>query len=178
MGDETFEHMLTGGHPNSLGRTVEVVEIIESDPARMAELFACYGSPDEVVRLRTSNALKRLWRADPDRFEPWIDRMLSDAAAVPQDSARWTVAQMCQELWPRFTPDQQQTAIAVLRRNLESTRDWIVVIHSMRALCLPALDDVALRDWLRPWAETCSGDPRKSVSKAAREILAELDTRA
>ena len=43
--------MLTGGHPNSLGRTIEVVETVLADEARMEELFGCYGSVDEVVRL-------------------------------------------------------------------------------------------------------------------------------
>ncbi len=28
MADEIFSAMLTGGHPNSLGRTVEVVDIV------------------------------------------------------------------------------------------------------------------------------------------------------
>ena len=32
MSAEAFESMLTGGHPNSLGRTLEVVERILGDP--------------------------------------------------------------------------------------------------------------------------------------------------
>ena len=37
-----FETMLSGGHPNSLGRTVEVVAAVLDDPARLDELFSCY----------------------------------------------------------------------------------------------------------------------------------------
>jgi len=55
-----FREMLAGGHPNSLGRTIEVVDIILSDSSRLEELFNCYFSPDAVVRLRTSNAMKRI----------------------------------------------------------------------------------------------------------------------
>lgn len=51
---DDFEEMLTGGHPNSLGRTVEVVDAVLADRARLARLYACYFSDDEVVRLRTS----------------------------------------------------------------------------------------------------------------------------
>ena len=58
MSPESFEEMLTGGHPNSLGRTVEVVALVLADRDRLGELYACYQSDDAVVRLRTSNALK------------------------------------------------------------------------------------------------------------------------
>ena len=46
---ESFEEMLTGGHPNSLGRTVGVVEIVLANPARLGEPYACYQSNDKVV---------------------------------------------------------------------------------------------------------------------------------
>ena len=55
-----FEERLTGGHPNSLGKTVEVVEEVLANPERFEELFNCYFSDDAVVRLRVSNAMKRV----------------------------------------------------------------------------------------------------------------------
>jgi hypothetical protein len=39
MTSESFEEMLTGGHPNSLGRTIEVVDIVLSNPARLSDLY-------------------------------------------------------------------------------------------------------------------------------------------
>ncbi len=44
---ETFEDMLTGGHPNSLGRTVEVVELVLAEPDRFQELFENLMSDEE-----------------------------------------------------------------------------------------------------------------------------------
>lgn len=58
--EERFEAMLSGGHPNSLGRTVEVVAKVLERPERFEELFRCYQSDDAVVRLRTSSAMKRV----------------------------------------------------------------------------------------------------------------------
>lgn len=66
MGSESFEELLTGGHPNSLGNTIEVVEIVMREPARLEELYECYSSPDAAARLRTSNALKRIARKNPE----------------------------------------------------------------------------------------------------------------
>ena len=39
MAEETFAAMLTGGHPNSLGRTVEVVDRVLADQRRLRELI-------------------------------------------------------------------------------------------------------------------------------------------
>ncbi|MEM1051781.1 MAG: hypothetical protein AAGI28_06745 [Pseudomonadota bacterium] len=55
-----FESILTGGHPNSLGCTVEVVETVLANPKRFEELYLCYRSSDQVVRLRVSNAMRRV----------------------------------------------------------------------------------------------------------------------
>lgn len=37
--NKQFEEMLTGGHPNSLGRTVEVVELVLLSQARLTDLY-------------------------------------------------------------------------------------------------------------------------------------------
>ncbi len=68
---ESFAEMLQGGHPNSLGRTEEVVGVVLADRARLEELFATIADPDEVVRLRVGDALEKVCRGRgglPSRF--------------------------------------------------------------------------------------------------------------
>ena len=60
-----FEERLTGGHPNSLGNTIEVVEEVLQHHEAFDELFNCYFSTDEVVRLRVSNAMRRVYKEAP-----------------------------------------------------------------------------------------------------------------
>ncbi len=55
---KNFENRLKGRHPNSLGNTIEIVEEVLADYKLFDELFNCYFSEDETVRLRTSNAMK------------------------------------------------------------------------------------------------------------------------
>ena len=57
-----FENTLTGGHPNSLGKTIEIVDEVLDKPDIIDDLFNCYQSKNETVRLRTSNAFKRIFR--------------------------------------------------------------------------------------------------------------------
>ena len=88
MINEPFEKMLTGGHPNSLARTVEVVDLVLSNPAKLADLYNCYFSKDEIVRLRTSNAIKRISREKPEWLTPYIDRLISEVPTIDQASAQ------------------------------------------------------------------------------------------
>ena len=90
----SFEERLTGGHPNSLGNTVEVVEEVLSDHAKFQELFQCYFSNDEVVRLRTSNAMKRICKEEKQLLVPYIDKFLTEISGIDQASTQWTLSQL------------------------------------------------------------------------------------
>jgi hypothetical protein len=172
--NEPFHLMLTGGHPNSLGRTVEVVELIAAAPALLEQLYACYFSDDEVVRLRTSNAFKRIWREHPDWLIPYLDRFLAEISQIDQASTRWTLAQMFLELERLLSPDQKTRAIAVLKRNLDESNDWIVINETLKALGKWAKEDTLLRDWLKPYLLRFGGDNRKSVAKNANTVYKTL----
>lgn len=166
--------MLTGGHPNSLGRTVEVVEMVQQTPDLLAALYRCYDSADEVVRLRTSSAFKRLFRAEPAWFDAYADRFIDEVAAIDQASAQWTVAQLCGELTDRLTPAQRRRATTVLQRLLQQSDDWIVLNAAMQTLGDWAVDDAALAAALRPELARLSGDTRKSVARRAAKLAATL----
>lgn len=171
---ESFESMLTGGHPNSLGRTVEVVDLVLADPAQIEQLYQCYFSQDEVVRLRTSNAMKRLWRQKPELIVPYIDLFLSQISKIQQPSAQWTIAQLFEELDTRLIPEQRQQAKIVLKVNLTQTDDWIVINATLQTLGKWALNDPELKNWLKPHIKRFSDDPRKSIAKKAAKLAEAL----
>ena len=47
----SFEQSLKGGHPNSLGNTLEVVDTVLGNTDKIEDLFHCYQSDNETVRL-------------------------------------------------------------------------------------------------------------------------------
>jgi len=171
---EPFELMLTGGHPNSLGRTVEVVDIVMANNSELEQLFQCYFSEDEVVRLRTSNAMKRLWRADANLIVPYVDRFLDDVAEIDQASAQWTFAQLFSELNKHITDEQRERAMIVIKRNLEKSNDWIVLNNSMETLGKWAKKDADLKDWLLPHIQRLMQDDRRSISGRATKLMTKL----
>ena len=171
---ETFEEMLTGGHPNSLGRTVEVVETVLANPVRFDELFACYRSDDPVVRLRTSNALKRVEAERRDLVLPVADALIDEIGVLDQPSAQWTVAQLLGRLTPDLTAAQRTRATKRLKTYLDGAEDWIVLTATMQTLGEWAAADSALRRWLAPRLERLADDERRSVAGRARKVKVAL----
>ncbi len=171
---ESFESMLTGGHPNSLGRTVEVVEIVLADTSQFEQLYQCYFSEDEVVRLRTSNAMKRLWRAQADIITPHIDRFLNEISQINQASTWWTLAQLFGELDSSLTVAQRKQAIQILKVNLDKTNDWIVINNTLETLGKWASTDDDLAKWLKPYIEKFSQESRKSIARRATKLSQKL----
>lgn len=166
--------MLKGGHPNSLGRTAEAVDIVLADRARLSELFAAITDPDEVVRLRVGDALEKVCREQPGWFVTHVDRLLSDLGQIEQPSVQWHVAQMLQHLRSDLTDGQAQQATELLQRNLSTSVDWIVLNVTMDVLTEWVTRDAPLANWLVPELNRLRQDKRKSVAKRASKRLAEL----
>lgn len=166
-----IEEKLTGGHPNSLGNTIEVVEMILCDNSHFGELFECYFSENEVVRLRVSNAMKRIFKENRNLLIPYLDRFLNEISNIEQASTKWTLAQLY--LWMRndMNNDQFSKAKSVIKQYLETDKDWIVLNNSMETLFIWSLNDDNLKTWLKPHLEKLKKDSRVSVSKKATKCL-------
>ena len=171
---EKFETMLTGGHPNSLGRTIEVVELVLANPVRFSELYDCYSSNDEIVRLRVSNAMRRVQAEQPDLLLPFIDRLIVEIGALDQPSAQWTLPKLFEVAESEMSSEQKSRALALVKRNLAEHDDWIVLNNSIEYLARLANDNDELRNWLLPHLKRLSGETRKSVAKRAQKALEKL----
>ncbi|MEM9868770.1 MAG: hypothetical protein AAF765_13840 [Bacteroidota bacterium] len=166
-----FEERLAGGHPNSLGNTVEIVEEVLREPARFDEFFNCYFSKDEVVRLRVSNGMKRICAVNSPLIVPYIDRFLDDIAQIEQASTKWTLAQLFLMLETDLTENQKTKAKQILKENLITESDWIVLNQTMETLGKWSKDDKELKAWIQPHLRVLAADTRKSVSKKALKTL-------
>ena len=167
-----FEKRLTGGHPNSLGNTIEVVDEVLEQAELFDELFNCYFSSDEIVRLRVSNAMKRICKVKPNSLIPYIDRFISEIAKIDQPSTKWTIAQLFEMLDSELSQKQLEQAKRIVKENLVSESDWIVLNNSMETLGKWSKSDTELAKWLTPQLERLAKDERKSVSKRASKLLA------
>lgn len=171
---KNFEKQLTGGHPNSLGNTIQVVEEVLAETALFDELFNCYFSEDDVVRLRVSNAMKRISKANKSIVLPYIDRFLKDISKINQASTQWTLSQLFLQWEKEMTPKQHLRAIEIMKYNLANHNDWIVLCQTTETLGKWSKNDSELKVWLTPHLERLAKDSRNSVSKKAQKTLAML----
>jgi hypothetical protein len=171
---ERFEDLLTGGHLNSLGRTVEVVETVLADRSRLRELLDTYASADEVVRLRVSSALKRIAAVEHEWLVPHLDELIESVGQLDQASAQWTLAQLFLRYSDDLSSQQRSGALALMKRNLEHHTDWIVLNHTMETLAQWSLSDAELREWLRPQLDRLTNESRASVARRAVRLRAML----
>jgi len=168
-----FEERLKGGHPNSLGNTIEIVEEVLMDKTKFDDLFQCYFSKDEVVRLRTSNALKKICREEKTIIVPYIDRLINDISQIDQASTKWTLSQLFGMLEEDMNNKQIEKAKNIMKDNLEKHTDWIVLNMTMETLAKWAENDEELKKWLKPQFEKLANDKRKSVSNKANRLMRE-----
>ncbi len=117
--------MLTGGHPNSLGNTIQVVEEVLKDKAKLQDLYDCYKSTDEVVRLRVSNGMKRVCKEKPEWVAEYLDELILDTSKIDQASTKWTLSTLFMWLDGFMNAEQRRGAITVMKTNLHYD-DWIV----------------------------------------------------
>ncbi len=163
--------MLTGGHPNSLGRTVDVVDAVLTEGPRLDELYACYFSDDEVVRLRVSSAMKRVAIEHPEWVIEFMDRLQSEVAAIDQASTQWTLALLFDLTKDLQTAAQRTRSVEIMQYNVAHHDDWIVLNNSMQVLHEWSLDEPAIAEWLAPHLIRLSADRRKSVASRAAKLL-------
>ena len=163
--------MLSIGRANALGRTPEVVEAVLADPRRLDELLSCYDRPEEGVRLRASNALKRIERARPAVIADRAADVLEALMRTDQPSARWTLAQLALRLGDAMGPGLRNRTLQAMKEGLEGSDDWIVLTQTVATLSAWAGRDPVLLRWLRPRLERLSADHRKAISGRARKAL-------
>lgn len=171
---QSFETRLTGGHPNSLGNTVEVVEEVLAEPSKFDELFNCYFSEDEIVRLRVSNAMKRITKANKPLIVPYIDRLINEISKINQASTQWTLSSLFLLLEKDLNTTQKASAQAIMQHNLATHNDWIVLNTTMETLGKWAKKDEKLNEFMLPHLKRHAKDERNSVSKRANKLLETL----
>lgn len=166
--------MLTeGGKKNSLGRAEEIVHIVLADQSRLDELYRCLFEDDAWVRMRAVDALEKVCRAHPEWLEPYVDRLLSDVAAIDQASIQWHLAEIFRQI--HLSSLQRQQAIALMKHNIASKdADWIVASNTMETLAAFVSDGSVSVGELLPLLEVQKTHHSKAVVKRATRIFDQL----
>ena len=169
----TLRLLLSGGNPRSLGAVDLVIGLCRTEPKRVDELVSCVvDCPDEIVRMRASDALEKLCRAQPPLVQPHLSTILCAMSRIDQPSVQWHVAQMLAELV--LDAAQREGAVRILSDYIQSSGDWIVLNCTLDTLAVFARQEPALVEQLRGELHRFEDHRLKSVSSRARRLLAEF----
>ena len=169
-----YEGLLSGGHPNSLGNTVEVVAAVGDNPDLLTELIATYASDDPVVRLRVSSALKRVAADHPGMVHDALAGIMAWVRDIDQPSAWWSLSQLFHALKDLLSASEYTDALELMKSVLTTHDDWIVINQTLGTLGEWARTDESLRHWLLPVLEEFTHEARVSISKRAQRYLTQL----
>jgi hypothetical protein len=110
--------LLSGGNPRTLHNVAEVTKTILANPGRLDELVRCVlDGDDEIVRMRSGDALEKVCRAQPWLLQPHVPLLLGDLAKIHQPSVQWHVAQMLGQV--RLAAPQRGAAVRLMNKNLD-----------------------------------------------------------
>ena len=170
-----FETALSGGHPNSLGNTIAVVEQVLDNKQLLTDLIDCYKSDDEVVRLRVSNAMKRVAKERPDWVAEHLNALVGWIAEIDQASTKWTLSTLYQWLETFMNPEQRTAAVTIMQRNIRYD-DWIVQNTTAESLAHFARTQPSLAKWLMPELRALTKSRHKSVARRAEKLMSMLES--
>lgn len=173
LGAMSIAEMLSGGDPKTLHGVDEVLLLLTKSPAYLGELFSCLFNPDEIVRLRAGDALEKVFRDKPELAMPYIEQLLDDVAQIYQPSVQWHLAQILGEV--ELTVEQRNRAVKLMKRNLETASDWIVLNYSLSTMAKFAREDSALCRYLVSQLHRLVDSPRRSVAHRSKKLLLEFD---
>ena len=168
----TIEQSLSGGDPRTLKGVDKVIKAVIDNPKRLDELFNCLFVSDEVVRMRTSDALEKICRQHGEWLKPYSGRILREVSKIRQASVQWHVAQMLVEIPLSETETAQ--AIRVLQNNLKVSDDWIVTNLTLESLAAFARKGSFPKDTFVRILKKYQTNRHNSVKARVRKLLAEF----
>ncbi len=155
-----------------MGRTEEIVSIVLESPLRVGELFECLFCPDEIIRMRASDALEKVCAQDPSLLVPFTERLLTEVSRIEQPSVQWHLAQILGEM-PLEEADKLG-AWNLLKSMLSTTNDWIVKNMALASLGKLVRKDGLPRLELLDLLQIHAGSPYKSVRSRVAKLLKEF----
>lgn len=166
---------LSGGDRRSIGRSNEITADVLARPAHAARLLkvliGALTSPDEVLRMRSADAVEKITMRRPELLQPFKKNLLSLAGTITQKEVRWHLALLIPRL--KLTPTERAAAVEILFDYLRD-KSSIVKTFAMQSLADLASTDQKLKSQIRPLFEELTQIGTPAMRARGRKILRRL----
>jgi hypothetical protein len=114
---ESIRDMLEPGRRLDVGRVWQVVELVDGQPRKLAQLIECVWDENVAMANRAADALERVTRDRPTQAQKWKDSLLGLMAEAKEKKLRWNLALVVPRL--KLTPPECRRAAEAMRSYLD-----------------------------------------------------------
>ena len=172
-----FARELSIGKPNSLGNTLKIVKIVESDPKKYPHLLQLLLHEDSLVAMRAMNATKRLMRADKDFFDPHRESLVKVYSKSKHNVVKLGLITLYFEFIKEFSPAELKRIKTRTLKWVGESDDWMVLAQGLKLLEKLAKIDPTIQPDVIAVAKMLQKDNRKAVATKAKKVLSNPPTR-
>ena len=166
---------LSGGDRRSIGRSNEIAADVLVRPAQsprlLKVLIGALTSPDEVLRMRSADAVEKITMQRPELLQPFKKNLLSLAGTITQKEVRWHLALLIPRL--KLTATERAVSVEILFDYLRD-KSSIVKTFAMQSLADLASTDQRLKSQIRPLLEEFTQIGTPAMRARGRKILRKL----
>ncbi|HEY4880533.1 MAG TPA: hypothetical protein VIH97_15530 [Candidatus Acidoferrales bacterium] len=166
---------LSGGDRRSIGRSNEIAADVLVRPAQsprlLKVLIGALTSPDEVLRMRSADAVEKITMQRPELLQPFKKNLLSLAGTITQKEVRWHLAILIPRL--ELTSTERAVSVEILFDYLRD-KSSIVKTFAMQSLADLASTDQRLKSQIRPLLEELTQIGTPAMRARGRKILRKL----
>jgi hypothetical protein len=169
-----FATELAMGKPNSLGNTLKIVKIIESDSKKYPQLLKLLLHEDSLVAMRAMNATKRLMRADKDFFDPQRESLIKVYSKSKHNVVKLGLITLYFDFIKEFSASELKRIKSLTLKWLGESDDWMILAQGLKLLEKLSKIDPTIQPEVKAVAKMLQKDSRKAVATKARKVLSGL----
>ena len=169
-----FATELAMGKPNSLGNTLKIVKIVESDPKKYPQLLKLLLHKDSLVAMRAMNGTKRLMRADKDFFDPQKESLVKVYSKTKHNVVKLGLITLYFDFIKEFSSSELKRIKSLTFKWVGETDDWMILAQGLKLLEKLAKIDPTSQLEVKAVAKKLQKDSRKAVATKAKKILSGL----
>ncbi len=169
-----FASELAVGKPNSLGNTLKIVKIVESDPKNYPQLLKLLLHKDSLIAMRAMNATKRLMRADKDFFDPQKESLIKVYSKTKHNVVKLGLITLYFDFIKEFSSSELTSIKTLTLKWVGESDDWMILAQGLKLLEKLAKIDPKIQPEVIAVARSLQNDSRKAVSTKAKKILSSL----
>ena len=169
-----FATELAMGKPNSLGNTLKIVKIVESDSKKFPQLLKLLLHKDSIVAMRAMNGTKRLMRADKDFFDPQKESLIKIYSKTKHNVVKLGLVTLYFDFIKEFSSSELKRIKTLTLKWMDESEDWVILAQGLKLLEKLAKIDPAIQPEVRAVARRLQKDSRKAVAAKAKKVLSGL----